>query len=194
MTEWADDQAWESDWWGDCSNTFGEETKQITYAHRMGLVNVPRDGHWPAYDLSGRSVVDIGGGPVSILLKTFNVTAPTVVDPCVYPKWVADRYGLAGITQLVQAGETLTAKRRWDEAWIYNVLQHVQDPEAVVDRALRVARVVRIFEWMFTPPHTGHPHTLFPHELDKWLHGTGATEEMNENGATGTAYYGVFPS
>ncbi len=34
---WDDDQQWESEWWGDCVNTFAEETKQLTYAKKMGL-------------------------------------------------------------------------------------------------------------------------------------------------------------
>src|SRR5258708_2166182 len=42
-------QDFEKLWWSDCTNTFGEEAKQLTYAHRMGLVNEPREGKWPVY-------------------------------------------------------------------------------------------------------------------------------------------------
>src|SRR3974390_1550407 len=103
---WEQDQQWESEWWGNCLLTFCEETKQISYAHRMGLVNTPQGELWPVYDMQGRSVLDIGGGPVSILLKAINVTNPTVVDPCSFPDWVSARYEAAGIHYVKEPGET----------------------------------------------------------------------------------------
>lgn len=194
-------QEFEQAWWGDCTNTFGEEAKQLTYAPRMGLSNIPRDGRWPVYDLEGRSVLDIGGGPVSMLLKTVNGRMLTVVDPCPYPEWVRDRYTAAGIHVVQRGAENLPnldlmddpVPDHWDECWIYNVLQHVVDPEAVIATAVRSAEAVRIFEWLETPPCDGHPHTLHAWELDEWLGGKGATEHVDENGAVGYAYFGVFP-
>jgi len=32
---WQKAQRWEKDWWGNCTNTFGEETKQLLYANRI---------------------------------------------------------------------------------------------------------------------------------------------------------------
>ena len=50
-------QDWEASWWASCNfSTFGEEAKQLTYANLMGLVNEPREGKWPVYDLAGKSV------------------------------------------------------------------------------------------------------------------------------------------
>jgi hypothetical protein len=188
-----DDQAWERDWWGTCANTYGEETKQLTYAYRMGLINMPIAGHWPAYDLGGHSVLDLGGGPASILLKTVNGGRRVVVDPCRYPEWVTARYGLAGIEQVMAMGETYRPDERFDECWVYNVLQHAEDPEAITATARASADAVRIFEWVDMPPVIGHPHTLTRNDLDRWLGGRGATVALSgENDCWGTAYYGVF--
>lgn len=194
-TTWETHQEFEAGWWGDCSNTFGEEAKQITYAHRMGLVNNPVNGKWPVYDLAGRSVLDLGGGPASILLKTINGGRRDVVDPCAYPAWVAARYKEAGIVYWPCSAEDYRGDYAYDECWIYNVLQHVKDPEKVVSVALENSRLVRLFEWVWIEPHLGHPHQLRPSELDIWLDGRGSIEEMDENGCVGgTAYYGVFSS
>lgn len=193
MHDWSDHQEAERLWHGACVNTFSEEAKQITYAHRMGLVNEPQDGHWPCYDLAGRSVVDIGGGPSSLLLKCFNAGRRLVVDPCVYPDWVTQRYDAADIALVRMAGEDLPAPGQYDEAWIYNCLQHTRDPQAIVRNARATAPVVRIFEWLDTPPHLGHPQTLRAALLDDWLEGTGTVERLEgENGCHGLAYYGVF--
>jgi len=69
---WQQAQEWEFGWWGNCVNTYGEETKQLLYAARMGLTAF-HDGKSPFnFDLGGASVLDIGGGPSSLLLKCTN--------------------------------------------------------------------------------------------------------------------------
>lgn len=192
MDTWTENQHWESDWWGTCVNTFGEEAKQISYAHRMGLVNNPIGERWPGYDLEGRSVIDIGGGPVSILLKCRNGDRLTVLDPLEVPGWVRARYALAGIELRQVAAEEFDDPFVWDEAWLYNVLQHVQDPKALIENAWRHARRIRIIDFPYTDPHPGHPHRLEPEELDEWLGGKGTVEVLDENGLHGYVYYGVF--
>ena len=191
----SEDQAFELAWWQGAVNTFGEEAKQITYAHLMGLVNEPRDGKWPVYDLAGRSVLDLGGGPVSMLLKCVNGSWRTVVDPCPYPEWVAARYEAAGIRYIVAPAEDadIPCVARFNECWTYNCLQHVVDPEAVIATARRYASLLRIFEWIEHPASEGHPHVLHAEDLNEWIGGTGDVGYVNENGATGLAYWGAFP-
>lgn len=192
----AEHQDYEADWWGDCTNTFSEEAKQITYAYHMGLVNVPDGytGRWPSYDLGGRSVVDLGGGPTSLLLKTTNTGPCAVVDPCDYPQWVGRRYATKGVAYFREPAETWRSAQRFDECWIYNVLQHVEDPEAVIATARLHASTLRIFEWINTPPSLGHPHTLTVELLDEWIGGQGEWQffDGSSNGVYGQAYYGAF--
>ena len=187
-------QEWEAAWWGSCVNTFGEEAKQLTYANLMGLVNEPREGKWPVYDLRGASVVDLGGGPASMLLKTVGGWG-VVVDPCPYPKWVGKRYAANDIKLVREEAETWANphEEKLTECWIYNVLQHVIDPERVIATARASAHVLRIFEWIETETNIGHPHSLHAGDLNDWISGTGTVGQVNENGAVGLAYWGVFP-
>lgn len=189
---WEEDQVWEAGWWGSCVNTFGEEAKQITYAHRMGLVNEPRAGKWPVYDLGGKAVLDVGGGPVSMLLKCVNLGAVAVLDPCEYPTWVAARYAAAGISYLPFPAEHLKVEDRVAEAWLYNVLQHVKDPVEVLETCKRAALVVRVFEWVDTFPAPGHPHVITADLIRGVLGLGGEVADVNENGAVGRALFGVF--
>lgn len=199
---WEKDQEWESNWWGDCSNTFAEETKQITYAHRMGLLIIPTEtGKWPVYNLGNKSILDIGGGPVSILLKCINASRRVVIDPCSFPNWVAERYKQAGIEYFKYTGEEYRdsssqfALAHFDECWIYNVLQHVKDPEQIIKNAKHSAATIRIFEWVDTPISSGHPNSLTTTTLRKWLgdNGEWTTEYMNgENDCWGNSFYGKF--
>lgn len=187
-------QKYEREWWGNCANTFSEEARQITYAHRMGLVNTPDPytGRWPQYDLGNKSILDIGGGPSSLLLKCINHGSCAIVDPCPYPEWTRRRYALAGITVFEEPAESFSSRQKFDEAWIYNVLQHVQDPFEVINCAKQHAKVLRIFDWINTPPSLGHPHTLTKNLLDQWIGCDGEVSWVDENSAVGNAYYGCY--
>lgn len=198
--EWDEHQEWERQWWGNCTNTFAEETKQITYASRMGLVNLSDGARWPLYNLETKSVLDIGGGPVSMLLKTHNGARLVVADPCPYPDWVHTRYDAANIEYHQVAGEELDTffpdDTKFDEAWIYNVLQHTDDPKKIIDNARKLAKAVRIFEWIDIPPHPGHPQELKAYHLASWLDSYGTVEDFREkpeNGCNQVAFYGYFP-
>jgi len=148
-------------------------------------------GHPPVFSVDGKRIADIGGGPVSLLLKVPDHSNSVVVDPCPYPRWVTERYRACGIRFVRKRGED-DWRGRYDEAWIYNVLQHVDDPEKVIANARARASVVRLFEWINVDPYPGHPHRLDKGHLDEWLDGVGFTSALNEAGAVGEAYYGVF--
>lgn len=193
--DWQKVNELEKDWWGNCSNTYGEETKQLLYANRMGL-RTNHNGKSPYnFNLEGKSVLDIGGGPCSLLLKCENLGMGFVVDPCDFPTWVEDRYINAGLGYSKQKGELLDIKAPVDEVWIYNVLQHVEDPELVIANAKKAGKIIRIFEWIEIADDHAHPHALKEADLNKWLGGEGKTEFLSgENQCYGQCYYGVFPT
>jgi hypothetical protein len=188
---WPQAQSWEQSWWGNCCNTLGEETKQLLYAKCMGLETF-HDGKSPYnFDLGGISVLDIGGGPVSLLLKCVDVKGK-VIDPLVLPDWVIARYKLARIEHERTTGELL-AENGWSECWIYNVLQHVANPELVIRNAQKAAALIRLFEWIDTPTNVGHPHSLSEKQLNEWLGGEGKVETFTgQYTCSGKAYYGIF--
>lgn len=201
---WKDEQHFELNWHGNCVNSFWEETKQQVYAKRMGLKADMVLGKYPVYDLKGISVLDIGGGPVSMLLKCVNLGNVMVIDPCNYPKWIDARYEEAKIQYKRIKGEDLFAGNKedtryvgenamfFDEVWIYNVLQHVDDPKLIIENARKVSKIIRIFEWIDNGVSLGHPHDLKENLLNEWLGGIGHVEHLNESGCHGKAYYGLF--
>lgn len=202
--EWAEAQHFERDWWGDCINTFGEEIKQINYAQYMNITTQLRDSK-PVINNEGKSVLDIGGGPASMLLKCINKGRSVVVDPLLnLPKWVLDRYASAGIEFYNIPGEAINSgllalnlnEDKFDEVWIYNVLQHTSKPSLVLENAKKMGKLIRIFEWVNTPPHKGHPHELKPEVLDKILGGEGDLLDMKKIKANWSqyplGYYGSF--
>jgi hypothetical protein len=188
---WKAAQEGEKEWWGDCRNTYGEEEKQIQYAEKMGLKRTPDSKTPYLYDMGGKTICDFGGGPVSMFLKCKNVKG-TVVDPLEMPGWVIRRYEDAGITYIPKKAEDFDIGL-FDEVWIYNVLQHSDDPEKIIRNARKIGKLVRIFEWVDTPPNTLHPHELKAEKLDEWLGGKGTVETTDGGRSPAKRYFGQFP-
>lgn len=199
--KWEKAQKWEKDWHGNCVNTYQEECKQFLYAEKMGLVRAPNNKTIFRFDLEEKSILDIGGGPVSLLLKCQhqNLKFPTrrkiVIDPLEFPHWVEQRYKEAGIEFYQTKGEDFFFPFELDEIWIYNVLQHCEDPKKIIENAKEAGKLIRIFEWLDTLPNEGHPNKLTEKELNQWLEGEGRVETLNgQNYCVGKAYYGIFPT
>lgn len=188
--EWKKAQQWEKLWWSTCQNTVWEDVKQMALAPYLGLKIVPNAYTNYRIPLEGQSVLDIGGGPSSLLLKCENVKG-TVVDPCDYPKWVERRYKEVGIEYIKMKGEDIK-DGEYEECWIYNCLQHTEDPKKIIDNARRVSKIIRIFEWINTGTNEGHLHSFTSEQLEDWLQGEGKVVKLNGNGLYGSAFYGVF--
>jgi SAM-dependent methyltransferase len=195
-SSWKDVNEWEKYWWGNCTNTFNEERKQLVYARRMELKFCTEDWRPFTIDMDHKSVLDIGGGPVSLLLKCINVDG-TVVDPCEFPRWIYQRYGDANIHFLLIKGEEVDhhfEDEVFDEVWIYNCLQHTEDPEKILRNAKKVSKLIRLFEWIDKPVEEGHPQVLTQELFTSNLpNGEYTMEYIDEDGCTGMCIYGSFP-
>lgn len=188
---WKDEQQWEQNWWGNYINSYGEQTKQREYAPLMGLEELSDARYAFYYDLNGVSVLDIGCGPVSLLLKCINFSRAVAVDPTELPVYVKERYKAAGIEYQQVKGEDLDkifSDGEFDEVWIYNVLQHVDDPGKICANARKLGKIVRVFEWLEIGVAPGHPHNLLEHTMNEWLGGEGKVAPHSR----GRKYYGVF--
>ena len=189
---WQDENDWESEWWGDCLRTFGEEQKQLTYAPLMGL-NVQYDNKGPFIDAENKLILDMGGGPISLLLKTINLKQGVVIDPCKYPKWTAQRYTAANIMVNVGKGEEMDAEEFLqifgvaDEVWCYNVLQHVEDPALIVKNMQGIGKIIMVCDWLEISGK-GHPRHLTEEKMNEWYKGEGKVQIIDG----GKAYSGVF--
>lgn len=204
MDKWVEAQEWERNWWSDCRNTVWEDVKQMNLAPYMGLKIVPNAYTQYRIPMNGETILDIGGGPSSLLLKCENVKG-TVVDPCDYPEWVEQRYKESGIEYLKMKGEDVDRIMQergyaedfgsceiFDEVWIYNCLQHTEDPEKIIKNALQMGKLIRIFEWIETGVNDGHLHSFTREQLESWLGGKGKVVKLSGGGLYGQALTGVF--
>ncbi len=191
---WNKAQTYERNWWRTCHNTIIEDLKQLSHTKRMGLSLLQADSLW--IDCNQKRIIDIGGGVTSLLLKCVNFKEAVVIDPILMPEWVQMRYKSAGITLIQDKAENVAShvKEPFDEAWIYNCLQHTQDPEAILEGAKKSSKLIRIHEWLDVHGNEGHPQTLTEEELNKILGGFGEVGLIMERFLSGKAYWGKFPT
>ena len=195
-SKWDAAQSWEESWHLDQQfNTFNEEKKQYIYASKMGLDTYKTDYYGQiGWDFGDRSVLDIGGGEVSMLLKS-KASKRIIIDPLMdkLPKWARMRYKEAGISAFSYRGEDVAKINcSVDCVLIYNVLQHTDNPEVIIKEVRKICKEIRIFEWIDTPVNIGHIQTLTESNLNGWLGGEGRAENLNQEGAVGRCYYGIF--
>jgi hypothetical protein len=179
------DLIFEKNYWGDCTNTFDEDQKHYVYAKYMGLTSE----HF-SFNVKNKSILDIGGGPTSMLLKAKNLKKGKVCDPLNYPEWTYMRYKIKNIEYQLIKGEDVN-ESNWDEVWIYNCLQHTDDPDKIIKNALKAAPILRIFEWVDVPAHEGHPQEITSNFLDTSIGSKGNVIQLSESGCFGKAYYNV---
>ena len=147
--EWKDAQAWERNWW---LNNPGMHSFEISKGDAVAKF-------LQIGDVSSKSVLDIGCGPFS-LLQRIKARVAFALDPIDYGP-LEEAYARQGITRLIIKGEDLGDNYgTFDEAWIYNCLQHVEDPDKILRNAIAVSSCVRLFEWINLPPCPGHPQML----------------------------------
>ena len=95
-----DHDHFEKDYWGNCANTFDEDQKHYVYAHYMELPQI----HY-SFDAKNKRILDIGGGPSSMMLKCKNLAKGKVCDPLDYPDWTKQRYASHNIDVQVIHGK-----------------------------------------------------------------------------------------
>lgn len=114
------------------------------------------------------TVIDIGGGPLSLTLN-HALGHCLVVDPIKPPQKNLDEYRDRHIWFEQDLAESFIEGydgEPFDEVWMYNCLQHTIDPEFILNNLFKVGKVLRISEPTLTPTNALHPHTFIP----EWYH------------------------
>jgi len=138
------------------------------------------------------SVIELGAGPQGLLTRTRQARAARLVavEPMPLRPDDAARYDAAGAalwTVPVEAlADSFPRMDPFEEVWMTNLLQHVEDPARVLGIATRLAtRRLRLFEWLEEPVSIVHLHTLHADAIGAQLAAAGFTPEyLTEGQAT----------
>jgi len=153
--EHAQDSEWKTHW-----QKLGDRAEELSFEVQQRFLkgmNLTLET-----DLQDKKIVDIGGGPVSLLLK-FNTNNSVVVDPLPISEFYLNNYKSKNIIFIQQKAEEFIEKfdeEKFDEVWMYNCLQHVFDPNKILTKLNKIGKVLRICEPCDTPINKCHPYTF----------------------------------
>ena len=128
-------------------------------------------------DLHGLHVIEIGPGHYPALQICTNYDQSMIIEP-MFSKSVNDfvhgkdiilePIGLEHINPEYLAA-MLTGMPGTKEVWLFNVLQHVIDPDLFVKRCKYMADRIRFFEPINVPTSAHHPHTFTGDDYINWF-------------------------
>lgn len=136
-----------------------------------------------SFDQEGKSIVEIGCSAYPALSYCENVrcdqephtnlidgspASGIIIEPLISPKLkcIVDDQGLYWIRHSL---EDMGLLPHADEVWLFNVMQHIQNPELFVSRCKQIAPVIRFFEPIDFGISDCHPHTYSIDDFIRWF-------------------------
>jgi len=116
----------------------------------------------------GKSIAEVGCGPYpSVLYCSYSLAV--LYEPLGYDALRVAAVDKEGVVWFQQAFEDVIRPPHTDELWLFNCLQHVRDPEKVVEKAKETSRVIRFFEPIDFGTSEPHPHTFSIDDFTRWF-------------------------
>jgi ubiquinone/menaquinone biosynthesis C-methylase UbiE len=179
--QWKSANVGESEYWQIYTAEVDTLKHQEQYMDAMGI----HDDYFHAPDnslnMSGLNVLDVGGGPSSILLRTNKlrgnqhdgVNHGVVIDPLIITEHQKLRYDYYGIEFIQDQSENIdqyySERGYFDECFIYNCLQHVVDPIEILDKVTSISKRIRIAEPLNIPTDSMHLHMFTKEYFDNYF-------------------------
>lgn len=111
--------------------------------------------------LKDKSILEIGPALFSVGLyidcKKFSCIEPLFEK---FPNEIKKLYENKNIKVFTDPAEEFLHYSNFDEIWIFNLLQHVVNPELILSKCKESNKTLRIFEPINTPTDSMHPHSL----------------------------------
>jgi hypothetical protein len=112
-----------------------------------------------SFDLQNRSILEIGPAKVPGLYFCKNYSRSYIIEPLKFEETEENFKDKPDITFIRDPAETCDFPNV-DEIWLFNVLQHVIDPNLIIERCKKHSKIIRYFEPIDTSCDIAHPHTF----------------------------------
>ena len=118
-------------------------------------------------DLKGKSILEIGPAKCAGLLYCSNFSSAYIVEPTAYAD-TETLYKEKGIEVIRDLYEDCDAPFV-DEVWILNLLQHVRDPDSIVNKAKQNSKSIKFFEPLDMGIDNEHPHSFSLQDVQEYF-------------------------
>lgn len=142
-----------------------EKNKAIEHYRRAYSFNFNYCGI-DANDLHGKDIIEIGCADVPALYFCNNFVGG-IVEP-MRSNILSELCEEKGMSLIKCALEEMYPIPQ-DEAWIFNVMQHVIDPELFILKLKQFGKTIRFFEPIKTGITSYHPHSFDVDDFTRWF-------------------------
>lgn len=118
-------------------------------------------------DLKGKSVIEIGPGRISSLLFCENYSDSYIIEPTEY-EGIEHLYSDPKLHIIKKTAEEWDFEKV-DEVWLFNLLQHVQDPDLLISKCKKNSTIIRFFEPLDLPTDNEHPFTFNLNDFNEYF-------------------------
>lgn len=117
-------------------------------------------------DQQGKTIIEVGPADFPALAYCENYQG-VIIEPM--PSESLEKFCEVNHIRLIPDPLEETVLAQVDEVWIFNVLQHVIDPNLFIAKCKSVAKVVRFFEPLDCEICVYHPHTFSFADFERWF-------------------------
>lgn len=109
-----------------------------------------------SFELDNKSILEIGHGVFGCLLFCSNFNKSYIVEPMIIPDKIKSKY--QNNIEFIQKPFTkeLTEIDEVDESFLFNVLQHVENSDEIIDKLKSISKKIYFFEPINTELNTEH--------------------------------------
>ena len=124
---------------------------KLAYSYYFKYLNID-------LNLNNKSIIEIGPAKWSALLYCNNYNQSYVVEPIKYDN-IEKYYDNKNISFIYDCYENCISPKV-DEIWLFNLMQHVKDPDLLIKKAKLNCDTIRFFEPIDLPTDIAHPFTF----------------------------------
>ena len=142
-------------------------------------------------NLENKTILEIGPARIAALMYCNNYRPSFIVEPTRYEdtEHLYKDSPITFIREIYEDCESPTV----DEIWLFNVLQHIVDPDLFIEKCTKNAKVIKFFEPINTPIEIHHPHSFTFDDYVKYFGDAvklykGSTEVFH----TADCVYGIY--
>lgn len=131
-----------------------------TYGHYFKYLGIEKD-------LAGKSIVEIGPGRIAGLLFCHNYSKSYIIEPTEYED--IDHLYQSKDLEIIKETTEECEFPKVDEVWIFNLMQHVQDPDLLIKKCKENSKIIRFFEPTDLPINNEHPFSFSKQDFEDYF-------------------------
>lgn len=147
------------------------------------------------FSVLNKKILEIGPGVYACLLFCNNIKNCAIIESMEFPKNIQKIYKEKGIKIYQNPVENLNFKAEFDEVWVFNVMQHIWNPNVFIEKLKNCSNKILFFEPINTELNEEHVYSYTKEDFENYFPTTEIKTYVGrtiENFHTSDCVYGTW--